>query len=96
MRGRKIGHHKKIIIFDDETVIAGSSNFGYKSLVTCSDHELNFIARSKKFAEETLKVYAVDIAHSKRVTRAPSERWSMTLKEHFSAIHHRLMAPLIG
>jgi phosphatidylserine/phosphatidylglycerophosphate/cardiolipin synthase-like enzyme len=96
MRGRKIGNHKKIIIFDDETVIAGSSNFGYKSLVTCSDHELNFIARSKKFAEETLKVYAVDLAHSKRVTRAPSERWSMTLKEHFTAIYHRLMAPLIG
>lgn len=94
-RVNKTTFHKKIFVIDD-TVISGSSNFGYKSLVTCSDHELNFIARSKKLAEETLKVHAVDVAHSYKITDPPRGYWSLTLGEYARTVLHRLMAPLIG
>jgi hypothetical protein len=94
-RVNKTTFHKKIFVIDD-TVISGSSNFGYKSLVTCSDHELNFIAKSKKLAEETLKVHKVDVAHSHKITHPLSRYWSLSLGEYGRAVLHRLMAPLIG
>jgi hypothetical protein len=87
----KKGNHKKVVIIDD-TVIAGSSNLGYKSLVTTSDHEINFFASSKQFAEETYKVCKVDIDRSKEVTG----RITLTVGEYVKAALHRLMAPLIG
>ena len=62
------GLHKKVIVFDEETVLAGSSNLGYKSLVTASDHEINFVAKSKGFAEKTLKICEQDKKLSKEIT----------------------------
>jgi phosphatidylserine/phosphatidylglycerophosphate/cardiolipin synthase-like enzyme len=59
-------YHKKVIVLDD-TVITGSSNFAYKSLGPMSDHELNFIAKSPSFAEESLKVLEADITLSKKI-----------------------------
>jgi len=94
-RVNKTTFHKKIFVIDD-TVISGSSNFGYKSLVTCSDHELNFIAKSKKLAKKTLKVHKVDVAHSHKITHPLSRYWSLSLGEYGRAVLHRLMAPLIG
>lgn len=88
---KNIGSHKKAIVIDQEYVIAGSSNFGYKSLTTSSDHELNFIAKSKAFAEQTLEVFAVDIAHSTKTSN-----YKMTIPEYLSSAFHRLIAPLIG
>ena len=95
-RGFKKGNHKKLVVIDEETTIAGSSNFGYKSLVTASDHELNFIARSKKLAAETLKVCAIDRDHSEKITKSRDEKWDLTISESFMKGYHELMAPLIG
>ncbi|PWU14240.1 MAG: hypothetical protein C5B45_04650 [Chlamydiae bacterium] len=65
-RVHKTTLHKKVIIVDD-TVIAGSSNFGYKSLDPDSDHEIHFIAKSASFTEQTLEAIKVDCQenHSK-------------------------------
>ncbi|NRA90822.1 MAG: hypothetical protein HRU43_06830, partial [Simkaniaceae bacterium] len=62
----KKGLHKKVIVVDD-TVLAGSSNFGYKSLVTSSDHEFNFLAKSQLFAERTLAICEEDKARSIKI-----------------------------
>ncbi len=86
----KKGNHKKVIVIDDQ-VIAGSSNLGYKSLVTTSDHELNFFARSKKFAEQTMEVCRVDIKHSRKITNL-----RLSPGEYLRASLHRVLAPLIG
>lgn len=87
---KNTGNHKKVIIVDD-CVIAGSSNLGYKSLVTTSDHELNFFARSSQFAEETMKICEIDMCHSEKV-----KNFSLTLSEYFRAVAHRVLAPLVG
>jgi phosphatidylserine/phosphatidylglycerophosphate/cardiolipin synthase-like enzyme len=84
------GLHKKAIIIDD-TVIAGSSNLGYKSLVTTNDHELNFFASSRAFAEATRKVFQTDIKRSYRRLD-----FSLKTKEHFMNHAHRNLAFLIG
>lgn len=89
---RKKGLHKKVIVFDGETVLAGSSNFGYKSLVTSSDHEVNFLAKSKDFAAETLKVCDVDIAHSRKI----ADPGKISFSEVRRAGFHRVLAPLVG
>ena len=88
---KKKGNHKKVIVIDDQ-VIAGSSNLGYKSLVTTSDHELNFFAKSQAFADETMKICDIDIQHSKKVV----DPITLSVNEYFQAFLHRLMAPLIG
>lgn len=88
---KKKGNHKKVIVIDD-MVIAGSSNLGYKSLVTTSDHELNFFAKSQAFADETLKICDVDIKYSQKV----EDPTSLSVKDYFQAFMHRLFAPLIG
>ncbi|WP_330926238.1 phosphatidylserine/phosphatidylglycerophosphate/cardiolipin synthase family protein [Candidatus Sororendozoicomonas aggregata] len=54
-----INLHKKVIVADDK-VLAGSSNFGYKSLVTSSDHEINFLMESKDFAQKTIDAIEQD------------------------------------
>jgi len=87
----KTTSHKKAMIIDD-TVLGGSSNLGYKSQVTMSDHEINFIAKSQKFVDETAKVFAVDIARSARITN-PTH---LTYYNYFKTGFHFLMAPLIG
>ncbi|MBA2369126.1 MAG: hypothetical protein H0V82_08910 [Candidatus Protochlamydia sp.] len=87
---KNTGNHKKVIIVDD-CVIAGSSNLGYKSLVTTSDHELNFFARSAQFADETMKICTIDMCHSEKI-----KDFNLTFSEYFRAAVHRLMAPLVG
>lgn len=88
---KKKGNHKKVILIDNN-VIAGSSNLGYKSLVTTSDHELNFFANSKEFANETMKICNIDINHSQKI----ADPTQLTAKEYIEAAMHRVMAPLIG
>lgn len=87
---RKIGNHKKAIIIDDY-VIAGSSNLGYKSLVTTSDHELNFIAKSRSFADKTMEVFQTDINHSH-----PRSDFSLSFNEKTRTFSHESLAFLIG
>ena len=81
-----------MILFDRKYVLAGSSNFGYKSLETTSDHEVNFLADSPKFAQETYKVCALDMKLSKKVEK-PTD---ITMYEIRNAALHRIMAPLHG
>lgn len=52
--------HKKVIVIDKKVVIAGSSNLGYKSTVTSSDHEINFVMHSEEFARQTIAVIEED------------------------------------
>lgn len=52
--------HKKVVVIDD-TVIAGSSNLGYKSTKISSDHEINFVFTSRQVAEATREVIFDDI-----------------------------------
>ena len=84
--------HKKVIVVDN-TVIAGSSNFGYKSLGPNSDYEINFIANSSSFAENTLAIIAVDcdVKYSKASTIK-----RLTIPELARSIIHSLSAFLIG
>jgi HKD family nuclease len=84
------GLHKKAMIIDDH-VIAGSSNLGYKSLVTTSDHELNFFAQSKEFAQATMKVFQDDIHRSFKRTD-----FSLSISETARTHTHRALAFLIG
>jgi phosphatidylserine/phosphatidylglycerophosphate/cardiolipin synthase-like enzyme len=57
---RKTTLHKKMVIIDD-TVMAGSSNLGYKSLETMSDYEINFSVTSRAFAKKARAVFDTDI-----------------------------------
>lgn len=84
------GLHKKAMIIDDH-VIAGSSNLGYKSLVTTSDHELNFFAQSKEFAEKTMKVFNDDIQRSTK-----RENFSLSATETVRTHTHSALGFLIG
>lgn len=84
--------HKKVIIVDDMT-IAGSSNFGYKSLGPNSDHEINFIAKSASFAEQTLEVIKVDYQEN---YSKPSKTTRLTISEVARTVIHSLSAFLVG
>lgn len=84
--------HKKVIIVDDIT-IAGSSNFGYKSLGPNSDHEINFIAKSASFAEQTLEVIKVDYQEN---YSKPSKTTRLTISEVARTVIHSLSAFLVG
>ncbi|MBX3720149.1 MAG: hypothetical protein KF898_10920 [Parachlamydiales bacterium] len=79
---KKKGLHKKVIVFDDHTVLAGSSNFGYKSLVTSSDHEVNFVAKSEDFAKKTLAICEED----KRLSQEVTDLTEISKKEHLQAL----------
>ncbi len=85
--------HKKVIVVDD-TVIAGSSNFGYKSLGPNSDHEINFIAKNASFAEQTLATIQVDC--DKKHARSISMLKNFTIPEFTRTASHSLMGFLIG
>jgi phosphatidylserine/phosphatidylglycerophosphate/cardiolipin synthase-like enzyme len=87
----KTTSHKKAMIIDD-TVLGGSSNLGYKSQVTLSDHELNFIAKSQSFADLTYEVFKEDMRLSHKITN-PTQ---VTRHDYFRTAFHFLMAPLIG
>lgn len=87
----KKGLHKKVIVIDG-CVIGGSSNLGYKSLVTTSDHEINFSVTSEGFRNSVLEVFEVDIAHSRRV----DDPIILSGRDYIKTVIHRVMAPLIG
>lgn len=108
---KKTTLHKKIIVADDY-VISGSSNLGYKSLVTMSDHEINFVTKSKNLANQVASITEVDsqvdpkdafghpiIDEEKKVVKGYARKIN-TFNPDFStcliAIHHRMMAPSIG
>ena len=78
--------HKKVIIIDEEIVLAGSSNFGYKSLVCSSDFEINFVATSQDFAQKTLAIYEEDKALSKKI----ENKNQMSPKEYIKAFLYSL------
>jgi hypothetical protein len=79
----KNGLHKKVVIVDDY-VLAGSSNMGTKSLELTADHEMNFEAHSKEFANQTLKILQEDIKKSR-----PLKPKSLSLSNRiFSFIHN--------
>lgn len=82
--------HKKVIVIDD-VVLAGSSNLGYKSLVSTSDHELDFSARSRRFAEETLRVCQEDMEYCIEI----GDPAALTPRDYYKAFLHRCLAPLI-
>lgn len=85
--------HKKVIVVDN-TIIAGSSNFGYKSLGPNSDHEINFIAKSASFAEQTLETIKVDCQENH--SKPTSKLTRLTIPELARTIIHSLSAFLIG
>jgi hypothetical protein len=86
------GLHKKVIVFDEETVLAGSSNLGYKSLVTSSDHEINFIAKSKGFADKTLKICEQDKKLSQEITNTTE----ISLVESLQAVIYSGVTPFVN
>lgn len=85
--------HKKVIIVDN-AVIAGSSNFGYKSLGPNSDHEINFTAKSASFAKQTLA--AIQLDYHEKHSKPTSKVTKLTIPELARTIIHSLSAFLIG
>jgi phosphatidylserine/phosphatidylglycerophosphate/cardiolipin synthase-like enzyme len=85
--------HKKVIIIDD-VVLAGSSNLGYKSLVSTSDHELDFCVRSRRFAAETFRVCQVDMEHSVEIIEI-GNTGALAFVDYVKAFLHRCLAPLL-
>lgn len=86
------GFHKKVMVFDEETVLAGSSNFGYKSLVTASDHEINFVAKSKGFALETLQICEKD----KKLSQEITDTTEISIIEHLQAVVYSGVTPILN
>lgn len=78
--------HKKVIIIDDEIVLAGSSNFGYKSLVCSSDFEINFVATSQAFTQKTRAICEEDKALSKKI----EHKTRMSINEYIKAFLYSL------
>ncbi|NBO24695.1 MAG: hypothetical protein EBU93_05630, partial [Chlamydiae bacterium] len=89
---KNIGTHKKVIIVDD-SVLAGSSNLGYKSLVTASDDEINFLCDSEKFADETWKVCQKDIEKS---SKFEYKKGALTIAERCNSYFHYLLSAVHG
>lgn len=100
--------HKKIIVIDDY-VFGGSSNLGYKSLVTMSDSEMNFEIKNRKVADRTAEI-ALNV-DGKLGAWVPDEKginhliggssikitdFEPSWSRHFMSILHRVLAPLIG
>jgi phosphatidylserine/phosphatidylglycerophosphate/cardiolipin synthase-like enzyme len=103
---RKTTLHKKVVVIDD-AVIAGSSNLGYKSLVTMSDYEINFSFQNASFADETAEIIKLEMTGKTTIqTDQGSVKKSngkkinlkkkLSLMQVFNAARHRLMAPMIG
>lgn len=84
--------HKKCIVIDRRYVLAGSSNLGYKSLVTTSDHEMNFCVESQKFAEQTKEVIERDI----ELAESYDPKQSPSMSAYVFAQIHWASAALIG
>lgn len=83
--------HTKVIVVDDY-VIAGSSNIGYKSLVTMSDHEINFVVKNQALADHALQDIQINANYAKEIS-APEE---IAVSTALIAAFHRALAPLLG
>ncbi len=86
------GLHKKVMIFDKRYVLAGSSNLGYKSLVTTSDHEVNFLSLSPKFAKNCIEICDID----KKLSQKVDNNTQLSISDYLVAGMHSIAAPLIG
>ncbi|HSW72162.1 MAG TPA: phospholipase D-like domain-containing protein [Chlamydiales bacterium] len=53
--------HKKVFVFDEERVLTGSANIGYKSLEGKGDYELNLAIHSKEFAASVMESMKEDM-----------------------------------
>ncbi|MBS0652388.1 MAG: phosphatidylserine/phosphatidylglycerophosphate/cardiolipin synthase family protein, partial [Verrucomicrobia bacterium] len=89
---KKKGLHKKVIVFDDKAILAGSSNFGYKSLVTSSDHEVNFVAKSEDLVQKTLAICEED----KKLSQEVADVTEISQKEHLQAMLYYSTRSLIN
>lgn len=91
---KKTTLHKKVVVVDN-TVFGGSSNLGYKSLETMSDHEMNFMAEGAQFAKAVIKILRTD-----RIREVHAEKIQGNSKLSFcqkwAVLRHKLLAPLIG
>jgi len=85
--------HKKMIIIDGKFVYAGSSNYGYKSLVTTSDPEVNFEVESEGFAREATTVWEADWRASQKVDNSAYISWVESV---ISVIHRRYFIDSYG
>lgn len=70
--------HKKVLVFDDEMVLTGTANVGYKSLEGRGDYEVNLAVQSKEFAEVTLPYLEESMRIAKRID--PRQACSISLK----------------
>lgn len=69
---KNIMYHKKFGVFDDETIMLGSGNFGPKS--NECDFELNLVMESPEIAREVTNNLETDIGLSRKVTFAHARR----------------------
>jgi len=93
----KISLHTKLLVADD-WVIGGSSNFGYKSLESTSDHEINFATQSQEFADGITDYVQRQIpslcSWNLRKVEVPKSYRSPLYR--IMALAHRVLAPLVG
>lgn len=61
-----VSYHKKITVIDEEIVLTGSSNLGSKSLEQ-NDYEIDFMIKSKHFAQLTLENLKPDLQEKFKV-----------------------------
>jgi phosphatidylserine/phosphatidylglycerophosphate/cardiolipin synthase-like enzyme len=73
-----VSFHKKVLVFDNSTVLTGTANVGYKSLEGRGDYEVNVAVESDEFARATLKVLDGNLKIAKRID--PKEASSISLK----------------
>lgn len=85
--------HSKVVVADDY-VISGSSNIGYKGLVSMSDHEIGFVTKNKVLADQVDSRSGVDSspANANHIDNPAV----ITSTEAFMSLLHRTLSPLIG
>jgi phosphatidylserine/phosphatidylglycerophosphate/cardiolipin synthase-like enzyme len=91
---KKTTLHKKVVVVDN-TVFGGSSNLGYKSLETMSDHEMNFMAEGAQFAKAVIKILRTDRVQEVHAEKIMGSQ-KLSLGQKWAVLRHKLLAPLIG
>lgn len=87
-------NHQKIIVVDDQYLVCGSSNFGYKGLKSMSDYEHNVIIDSKKVCEKVNADFAVDTQID--YTKEANPLKNLSLIDLTVAGLHRFFSPIVG
>lgn len=85
--------HNKVVVVDDY-LITGSSNIGYKSLVTMSDHEICCVVKNSQLADLSVLRAYID-GRSKYSQRSVNPE-AISPCQAIVAGLHRTLAPLIG